>query len=73
MLRERIQFGEIVLMAGNANPLLAKQIAAELGQPLENTRVSRFEDGEVRVDLDAVVRGTDLFIIQPICQSLTDW
>ncbi|HSJ57246.1 MAG TPA: ribose-phosphate diphosphokinase [Anaerolineae bacterium] len=69
VLPERIQFGELVLMAGNANPALANKIAAELGQPLENTLVSRFDDGEIRVDLDAVVRGTDVFIIQPICQS----
>jgi ribose-phosphate pyrophosphokinase len=31
--------------------------------------VDRFDDGEVRVDLDCVVRGTDVFIIQPICQT----
>jgi len=59
----------MVLMAGNANPVLAAKIADELGQSLGKALVSRFDDGEIRVDLDAVVRGTDVFIIQPICQS----
>jgi len=63
------QFDDLRLISGNAHPLLADKIARELGQPLENARVGRFEDGEVQVDLDCVVRGTDVFIIQPICQS----
>ena len=69
MSDHRRHFGELRLIAGNANPVLAARIAAELGQPLEDARVDRFEDGEVQVDLDCVVRGTDVFIIQPICQS----
>jgi ribose-phosphate pyrophosphokinase len=66
----RQHFGELKLMAGNANPVLAHKIAAELGLEVESTQVARFDDGEVKVDLDCVVRGTDVFIIQPICQSL---
>lgn len=62
-------YGELRLITGNANPVLAEEIARELGQPLENANVGRFEDGEIQVDLDCVVRGTDVFIIQPICQT----
>jgi ribose-phosphate pyrophosphokinase len=69
MADHRRQFGELRLIAGNANPILAEKIAGELGQPLEKAKVGRFADGEVRVDLDCVVRGTDVFIVQPICQS----
>jgi ribose-phosphate pyrophosphokinase len=69
MADQRRHFGELRLITGNANPRLAQKIAAELGQMLENASVGRFDDGEVRVDLDCVVRGTDVFIIQPICQS----
>ncbi|MFN2182898.1 MAG: ribose-phosphate pyrophosphokinase-like domain-containing protein, partial [Anaerolineae bacterium] len=69
MAKHRRQFGELRLISGNANPVLSEKIARELGQPLENARVGRFDDGEVQVDLDCVVRGTDVFIIQPICQS----
>jgi len=66
---QKRHYGELRLIAGNANPALAKRIAAELGRPLEPAIVDRFEDGEIRVDLDCVVRGTDVFIIQPICQT----
>ena len=69
MVDDRRRFGEMRLIAGNANPALARKIAAELGQPLEDADVSRFADGEVKVDLDCVVRGTDVFIVQPICQT----
>lgn len=69
MADHRRQFGELRLIAGNANPGLAKRIARELDQPLEMAKVGRFADGEVQVDLDCVVRGTDVFILQPICQS----
>jgi ribose-phosphate pyrophosphokinase len=69
MVDHRRHFGELRLISGNANPPLAGRIARELGQSLEPANVDRFADGEVRVDLDCVVRGTDVFIIQPICQS----
>jgi len=65
----RRQFGELRLISGNANPVLAQLIAEELGQTLESTAVGRFDDGEIRVDWDCVVRGTDVFIVQPICQT----
>lgn len=69
MIDQRRQFGELRLISGNANLALARRIAGELQQSLENAKVGRFADGEVEVDLDCVVRGTDVFIIQPICQS----
>ncbi len=69
MKEHRRHFGELKLIAGNANPVLAQRIARELDQPLEDAKVGRFDDSEVQVDLDCVVRGTDVFIIQPICQS----
>lgn len=69
MAQRKLQFGELRLLTGNANPDLSKKISEELGQALENARVGRFADSEVQVDLDCVVRGTDVFIIQSICQS----
>ncbi len=69
MVDHRRHFGELRLITGNANPLLSQKIGRELGQPLEDAKVGRFDDGEVQVDLDCVVRGTDVFIVQPICQS----
>ena len=56
MMDQKRHFGEIKLVAGNANMRLAIKIAEELGLPLENSKVGRFPDGEVKVDLDCVVR-----------------
>jgi ribose-phosphate pyrophosphokinase len=69
MVSRTRHFGELRLLSGNATPVLAQRLAQELGQPLEKTKVGRFDDGEIQVDWDCVVRGTDVFIIQPICQS----
>jgi ribose-phosphate pyrophosphokinase len=69
MTDQRRHFGELRLIAGNANLTLAARIARELGQTLETSNVERFDDGEVKVDMECVVRGTDVFIIQPICQT----
>jgi len=63
------RFDELRLITGNANPVLAQKIAEELGHPLEPAEVGRFADGEIKVDWNCVVRGTDLFIIQPMCQT----
>ncbi|MCL7455080.1 MAG: ribose-phosphate pyrophosphokinase [Anaerolineae bacterium] len=65
----RKQFEQMRLIAGNANPHLADKIAMEMCHHLEEADVGRFEDGEVKVDLDCVVRGMDVFIVQSICQS----
>jgi ribose-phosphate pyrophosphokinase len=70
MIGHRKYFGELKLVCGNANRPLAEGIARELKQPLENSRVGRFDDSEVQVDLNCVVRGSDIFIIQPVCQSV---
>jgi ribose-phosphate pyrophosphokinase len=58
---------ELVLTAGNANPILAQEIAAALGTRLAEAEVSQFSDGEVFVQVNQNVRGADVFVIQPTC------
>ena len=60
------------LFTGNANPVLAQNIAAQLKIPLGEIIVDRFSDGEVNVEILENVRGRDIFIIQPICQPVND-
>ena len=55
----------MMIMTGTANPDLAAKIADELGQPLCETTVRRFADGEIFVRIDENVRGRDVFVIQP--------
>lgn len=60
------------VFTGNANPTLAKSVAEELGMPLGNILVSRFSDGEVRIQIHENVRGADVFIIQPTCPPVNE-
>lgn len=56
---------EIKVFSGNANIPLAEKIAKALGIPLGDSLIGRFSDGEVFVNINETVRGTDVFIIQP--------
>jgi ribose-phosphate pyrophosphokinase len=53
------------LIAGDAHPQLAQDIAREAGLPLLPAQIAAFADGETRVTLDADVRGVHLGIVQP--------
>jgi ribose-phosphate pyrophosphokinase len=63
---------ELKLFTGNANRPLAEEIAQYLRTPLGDTEVSRFSDGEVFVQVNENVRGTDVFVIQPTCPPVND-
>jgi len=62
----------LALLAGNANPALALEIARNLQTPLGRAYVGRFSDGEVNVELMENVRGRDVFIVQPTCPPAND-
>jgi ribose-phosphate pyrophosphokinase len=54
-----------VLFTGNANPVLAQEIASHLGIELGQAAVGRFSDGEVTVEIQQNVRARDVFVMQP--------
>ncbi|RYX98906.1 MAG: ribose-phosphate pyrophosphokinase, partial [Bradyrhizobiaceae bacterium] len=56
--------GSIKLVAGNSNPILAREIADWLKLPLTKASVRRFADMEIFVEIQENVRGSDVFIIQ---------
>lgn len=60
------------LMAGNANPTLAKAVAAHLDLPLCKAQVKRFPDNEVWVTIDENVRGEDVFVLQSTAYPAND-
>ncbi|MDE2125875.1 MAG: ribose-phosphate pyrophosphokinase [Armatimonadetes bacterium] len=60
------------IFAGNANPQLARDIAAVLKVQLGAITVSRFADGESRVKIEESARGQDIFIVQPTCAPVND-
>ena len=61
---------EIKIFTGNAHIGLAADIAKELGVPLGDAEVGRFSDGEISVNINETVRGTDAYIIQPTCSPV---
>ena len=63
---------ELAIVAGNANPSLAKAICTELNVPLTDSMVGRFSEGEIRVKINENVRGKDVFIVQPTCPPAND-
>jgi ribose-phosphate pyrophosphokinase len=63
---------ELKLFSGNANRPLAEEIAQYLRVPLGDAEVSRFSDGEVFVQVNENVRGTDVFVVQPTCPPVND-
>ena len=58
------------VFCGTANPSLARDICRSLDVPLAECLVSRFSDGEVRLQILENVRGTDVFIVQPTCNPV---
>ena len=57
----------MAVLTGNANPELAREIAAQVGTSLTDVLVGRFSEGEIRVQIKENIRGRDVFIVQPTC------
>jgi len=58
------------VFCGSANPALAQEICRCLKIPLGRSEVTRFSDGEARVQVLENVRGADVFVVQPTCQPV---
>jgi len=63
---------ELKVFSGNANPALARAICEYLRIPLGQLKLSRFSDGEVYCQVLENVRGTDVFLIQPLCSPVNE-
>src|SRR3989337_2734140 len=63
---------ELKLFTGNANQVLAAEIAEYLQVPLGEAEVGRFADKEIFVQINENVRGADVFVIQPTCPPVND-
>ena len=65
-------FADYKIFACNGNIELAEEIAAIMGKPLGKATVTKFSDGEVSVNIGEIVRGDDIYIIQPTCDPVND-
>ncbi len=60
----------IKLFTGNAHKELAKEVAAYLEIPVGDATATTFSDGEIMVQINENVRGTDVFVLQPTCMPI---
>ena len=61
-----------VLIAGDAHPALAREIARGSGIALAATSIASFADGETRVRIEDDVRNADVVIVQPLSAPAND-
>jgi ribose-phosphate pyrophosphokinase len=62
--------GRLQIFGGSANPALASAIVGALELPLGRRFVGSWSDGESRIELEENVRGSDVFVIQPMCNPV---
>jgi len=55
---------DVKIFACNSNHQLAEKIAANLGMKLGDSNVGMFSDGEIAININEMVRGSDVFVIQ---------
>ena len=58
------------LFSGNTNYEFSKKIANHLNTDLSKIQITRFADGEIKVNINECVRQEDCVIIQPTCRNL---
>lgn len=62
-----MSYDHFKVLSGRANRPLAEEICNCLGCKLAEVDVETFSDGEIRVQIQENVRGSDVFVIQPTC------
>lgn len=58
------------IFSGSANPAMTQEIATYLGTQVGAIKIANFSDGEIYVQIQDSVRGTDVFLVQPICHPV---
>lgn len=62
----------IRLLTGNANKRLADEVAEYLGIHVCDTAITTFSDGEIMIQINENVRGSDIFVLQSTCTPVND-
>jgi ribose-phosphate pyrophosphokinase len=62
----------LILISGDANPVLAKNLAQQLETPLVSAQVGAFADGETQIHIEANVRDATVCLIQSTCPPVND-
>jgi ribose-phosphate pyrophosphokinase len=62
----------IKVISGNSHKTLSQEVTGQLGISLCDTTITTFSDGEVMIQINENVRGTDAFVIQSTCPPVND-
>lgn len=62
----------LIVFSGNATPALAQKVVDYLHIPMGKADVGKFSDGEIAIEINENVRGSDVFIIQSTCNPTND-
>ncbi|MFF8190898.1 ribose-phosphate diphosphokinase [Streptomyces bobili] len=63
---------DISVFSGSAHPELAAEVCAHLGVPLSPSRLSRFANDCLEVQLQANCRERDVFLVQPLVKPVQE-
>lgn len=61
---EKIEKPKLKLFSLNSNRPLAEKIAGKLGIELGKVNVTRFDDGEININIEESIRGDDVYVVQ---------
>lgn len=62
----------IKIISGSSHMTLPQEVVGTLGTSLCDTTITTFSDGEVMIQINENVRGTDAFVIQSTCPPVND-
>ena len=68
----RSLFTDYKVFSGTANTGLTMGICKALGCSVGEAMITRFADGEVHLQIQENVRGTDVFVVQPTCTPVNE-
>ncbi len=65
-------WSRLTLFAGNSNAALADKVCSRLDIRPGKALITRFSDGEVRVEIGENVRGKDIYVLQSTCPPVNE-
>src|SRR5574338_78851 len=71
-MTKSIPSDKVRFFSGSSNQALASAIAGELGMPLDNTRITRFSNDNLFIQLGETVRYRRVYIVQSLSQPVND-
>lgn len=63
---------DLSIFTGNSNGELAQKVSKYLFKELGSSKVNRFSDGEIQIEIEENVRKKDVYIIQSTCSPVND-